>query len=137
MIDLTACIEVGDGLGTHSLAPARCDQFYCNARVLVAQCRLDHGAAEVLLRDDQIGPKLTVGIDGRARPLLRSTTQRFVFDDPLALLAACEEHGLEGIVSKLREDRYRSGKNAGWIKVKTAAWRAANRERHKLFEKRD
>ena len=58
-----------------------------------------------------------------------------VFDHPMALLAACEEHGLEGIVSKLREDRYRSGKNPGWIKVKTAAWREANRERHKLFEK--
>ncbi|MEO8185442.1 MAG: hypothetical protein ABI895_42075 [Deltaproteobacteria bacterium] len=54
-----------------------------------------------------------------------------VFDDPLALLAACENHGLEGIVSKLREDRYRSGKNRGWVKVKSAA----NRERYKLFER--
>ena len=43
------------------------------------------------------------------------------FDDPLALLAACEKHGLEGIVSKLRGDSYRSGKNPGWVKVKTAA----------------
>jgi len=57
------------------------------------------------------------------------------FRDPIALLKAAETHGLEGIVSKLREDRYRSGKNPGWIKVKTAAWRAANRERYKLFEK--
>ena len=37
--------------------------------------------------------------------------------------------------AKLREDRYRSGKNSGWVKVKTAAWRAANRERYKLFAK--
>ena len=49
------------------------------------------------------------------------------FRDPIALLKAAEIHGLEGIVSKLREDRYRSGKNPGWVKVKTAAWRAANR----------
>ena len=32
------------------------------------------------------------------------------FRDPIALLKAAETHGLEGIVSKLREDRYRSGK---------------------------
>jgi bifunctional non-homologous end joining protein LigD len=57
------------------------------------------------------------------------------FDDPHALLAVCEKHGLEGIVSKLREDRYRSGPNRNWIKVKTATWRAANRERYKLFER--
>jgi ATP-dependent DNA ligase len=56
------------------------------------------------------------------------------FRDPLALLRAAETHGLEGIVSKLKGDCYRSGKNAGWIKVKTAAWRAANQERYKLFE---
>ena len=54
------------------------------------------------------------------------------FRDPIALLKAAETHGLEGIVSKLREDRYRSGPNRGWIKVKTAAWREANKDR---FEK--
>lgn len=57
------------------------------------------------------------------------------FDDPLALLRACEKHGLEGIVSKGRGDPYRPGTKSGWIKVKTAAWRAANPERYKLFEK--
>jgi bifunctional non-homologous end joining protein LigD len=56
------------------------------------------------------------------------------FDDPHALLAACEKHGLEGIVSKRRGDPYRSGATRGWIKVKTATWRAANQERYKLFE---
>ncbi len=58
------------------------------------------------------------------------------FEDPLKLLAACEKHGLEGIVCKLREDRYRSGKNSGWIKVKTAAWRAANNDRREMFRAR-
>jgi hypothetical protein len=28
-----------------------------------------------------------------------------------------------------------AGGRSGWIKVKTAAWREANRERYKLFEK--
>ncbi len=56
------------------------------------------------------------------------------FDDPVELLTACARHRLEGIVSKLREDRYRSGTNRGWIKVKTVQWREANRERYKLFE---
>jgi bifunctional non-homologous end joining protein LigD len=56
------------------------------------------------------------------------------FDDPLALLATCEAQGLEGIVSKRLDLPYRSGSSRGeWIKVKTAAWRQANRERHVLF----
>jgi uncharacterized protein YcnI len=40
-----------------------------------------------------------------------------------------------GWFSKLRDDRYRSGKNPGWIKVKTAAWRAANKDRWEKFQK--
>jgi bifunctional non-homologous end joining protein LigD len=56
------------------------------------------------------------------------------FDDPHGLLAACEREGLEGIVSKRRDAPYVSGTRGGWVKVKTAAWREANRERHKLFE---
>jgi ATP-dependent DNA ligase len=43
--------------------------------------------------------------------------------------------GLEGIVSKRREQPYRSGPNSGWIKVKTATWREANRDRGELFDK--
>ena len=57
------------------------------------------------------------------------------FDDPHDLLAACERHGLEGIVSKRRDAPYVSGSRSGWIKVKTATWRAVNRERYKLFER--
>ena len=58
------------------------------------------------------------------------------FDDPEKLLAGALELGLEGIVSKKRDQPYRSGKNVGWIKVKTAAWREANRDRWEMFERR-
>jgi bifunctional non-homologous end joining protein LigD len=57
------------------------------------------------------------------------------FDDPEKLLAAALELGLEGIVSKRREQPYRSGPNSGWVKVKTAAWREANRGRWEMFER--
>jgi bifunctional non-homologous end joining protein LigD len=57
------------------------------------------------------------------------------FPDPDKLLAAASEMELEGIVSKRREQPYRSGPNSGWIKVQTATWRDANRERWELFAK--
>jgi bifunctional non-homologous end joining protein LigD len=57
------------------------------------------------------------------------------FDDGQWLLAECGKQGLEGIVSKRRDSPYRSAKQASWIKVKCQAWREANRERHKLFER--
>ena len=44
--------------------------------------------------------------------------------------------GLEGIVSKRRDAPYRAGKKCDWIKVKCDAWRTANRERWRLFERR-
>jgi ATP-dependent DNA ligase len=49
--------------------------------------------------------------------------------------AASNKAGLEGIVSKLASQPYRSGKNPRRIKVKTA-WRGANRDRWEMFEKR-
>ena len=58
------------------------------------------------------------------------------FEDPLKLLAAAEREGLEGIVSKLNYQPYRSGKNPGWIKVKCRSWREANRNRWEMFERR-
>jgi len=58
------------------------------------------------------------------------------FDAPERLLIACEERGLEGIVSKRRAAPYVSGKTHSWIKVKCAAWRKANRERYRLFQAR-
>jgi bifunctional non-homologous end joining protein LigD len=57
------------------------------------------------------------------------------FADGDRLLAACGTRGLEGIVSKRCDSVYRSGKQTSWIKVKCQAWREANRERHKLFER--
>jgi bifunctional non-homologous end joining protein LigD len=51
------------------------------------------------------------------------------FSDPLRFLAAGEKTGLEGIVSKRRDSPYRSGPTKDWLKTKTAAWRAANRNR--------
>jgi ATP-dependent DNA ligase len=56
------------------------------------------------------------------------------FDDPALLLSAAERLGFEGIVSKLRGQPYVSGPNSGWLKVRTAAWDAANLDRHKLLE---
>jgi bifunctional non-homologous end joining protein LigD len=58
------------------------------------------------------------------------------FDNGAKLLDAAELHGLEGIVSKRQTSRYSSGPSRDWVKVKTAAWRAANRERWRMFEKR-
>ena len=57
------------------------------------------------------------------------------FDDGPALLTATERHGLEGVVSKRRDAPYRSGVSRDWVKVKTAAWREANRERWRMFER--
>ena len=57
------------------------------------------------------------------------------FDDGQKLLEAAEKHNLEGVVSKRRDAPYRSGECHDWVKVKTVAWREANRERWRLFEK--
>jgi len=59
------------------------------------------------------------------------------FPDPIKLLKVANKAGLEGIVSKLSYQPYRSGKNPGWIKVKCRAWREANRDRWEMFEKRE
>jgi bifunctional non-homologous end joining protein LigD len=57
------------------------------------------------------------------------------FSDAVKLLAVADKNGLEGVVSKLSNQPYRSGKNLGWIKVKCAAWREANRDRWELFQR--
>jgi bifunctional non-homologous end joining protein LigD len=57
------------------------------------------------------------------------------FDDPVKLLDTCQRMNLEGIVSKRRDSAYRSGPTRDWLKIKTATWRAANRDRGELFEK--
>jgi bifunctional non-homologous end joining protein LigD len=58
------------------------------------------------------------------------------FEDPIKLLEAAVKLGLEGIVSKKRDQPYVSGRNAGWVKVKTGTWREANRDRWEMFEHR-
>ena len=55
------------------------------------------------------------------------------FGDGERLLAECERLGLEGIVSKRLDQPYRSIR-PDWIKVKTKAWREANRNRRELFK---
>ena len=57
------------------------------------------------------------------------------FTDPQALLAEMVRRNMEGIVSKKADQPYRSGRNPGWIKVKTAAWREANAWRREAFTK--
>lgn len=57
------------------------------------------------------------------------------FDDPIKLLEVAEEWGLEGIVSKKIDQPCRSGRNVGWVKVKTRSWRQANASRWELFQK--
>jgi bifunctional non-homologous end joining protein LigD len=57
------------------------------------------------------------------------------FADPARLLAAVNNLGLEGIVSKRLDAAYRSGRRPEWVKTKTESWRIANRERWRLFEK--
>ena len=51
------------------------------------------------------------------------------------LLASAERLKLKEIVSKRRAAPYREGECNDWRKVKIAAWRQANRERWRLFER--
>ena len=78
------------------------------------------------------------------RPLLLSLlidadddTLRYSDDflEPQKLLKVCNQMGLEGIVSKRMSQLYKSGRNVGWMKVKTSAWKLANKDRGELFEK--
>jgi bifunctional non-homologous end joining protein LigD len=58
-----------------------------------------------------------------------------IFDDGVKLLEAAERMQLGGIVSKRRMAPYRSGECRDWRKVKIAAWREANQERSRMFER--
>jgi len=57
------------------------------------------------------------------------------FADGVKLLRVAERMKLEGVVSKRRGTAYRSGDCRDWVKVKTAVWRDANRERWRMFER--
>jgi ATP-dependent DNA ligase len=52
------------------------------------------------------------------------------------LLAAAERMGIEGVVSKIWVNGYRSGPRCDRIKVKCPSWRERNRDRWRLFERR-
>ena len=54
------------------------------------------------------------------------------FSDPIKLLAVAEKMELEGIVSKLADRPYVSGRNAGWVKV---MWRIATASRGESLRK--
>jgi bifunctional non-homologous end joining protein LigD len=91
------------------------------------------------------------GLDIRERPLMErkellrnllirtdDDTIRFSeeFSDPVKLLGVVERMGLEGVVSKRRTSPYASGAKCGWIKVKSAFWREANKVRGELLHGR-
>ena len=63
---------------------------------------------------------------------LRCWREPETFDDGVKLLEAAERMQLEGIVSKRRASPYRSGECNDWRKIKTVAWREANRERWRM-----
>ena len=52
-------------------------------------------------------------------PALRYSEE---FSDAKALLAAADAMKLEGIVLKRKTQIYRSGRNPGWLKIKTDHW---------------
>jgi ATP-dependent DNA ligase len=58
-----------------------------------------------------------------------------LFTDPKALLKACEERGMEGIVCKNTSRPYVSGKTHHWLKVKCPGWRERNQWRQQFFSK--
>jgi bifunctional non-homologous end joining protein LigD len=98
-------------------------------------------AFDLLHRDDKdLRPlPLTERRRRLERLLARSPVPRLLlveaFADGEKLLEEGDRLGLEGVVSKRKASPYRSGESRDWRKVKTAAWRAANRERWRLFEK--
>jgi bifunctional non-homologous end joining protein LigD len=76
--------------------------------------------------------QLLARLVGRDFPCLHPVQ---TFEDGAKLLEAAERHGLEGIVSKRQASAYRSGPSRDWVKTKTTAWRAANRDRWKAFQR--
>ena len=58
------------------------------------------------------------------------------FDDGQALMNACMEHSLEGVVSKRRASTYTAGRGRHWVKSKTPTWRQANKDRWERMSSR-
>lgn len=57
------------------------------------------------------------------------------FVDGEALMIACMDKGVEGVVSKRRDAPYRAGSRPEWVKVKCPGWRAAHQERGEMFRR--
>jgi len=57
------------------------------------------------------------------------------FLDGEALFKTMDELGLEGVVSKRTESKYRSGRSRDWLKIKTPTWRERNKHRWELFNR--
>jgi ATP-dependent DNA ligase len=58
------------------------------------------------------------------------------FENGTALFEECVRRGLEGVVAKRADAPYRAGRTGDWLKTKCEEWKAVNRERHRLFERR-
>jgi bifunctional non-homologous end joining protein LigD len=131
-------------LQTLTIAPRRCDESgQPDFRALMSRrtdCDYCLWAFDLLAFDGQnVTAKPLFQRRTALQELLNETDDQglqfsMAFDDPVKLLAAAERMGLEGIVSKRRYSRYVSGASHDWIKVKTAAWREANKDRGELFE---
>jgi ATP-dependent DNA ligase len=72
---------------------------------------------------------------GNSPEVLRQTFSSDGADGPLVFAHACKL-GLEGIVSKRKDSRYRSGRSPDWIKSKNPDAPAVKREAEEEWERR-
>jgi bifunctional non-homologous end joining protein LigD len=80
-----------------------------------------------LRREPLITRKATLAsVVSRAAPGIR-LNEHFEHDGPSVFAHACKL-GLEGIVSKRKDSRYRSGRSSDWLKMKNHASEAVRRE---------
>jgi bifunctional non-homologous end joining protein LigD len=89
-----------------------------------------------LRRDPLVVRKATLAsVLGRAAPGLRFNEHLDEENGPLVFAHACKL-GLEGIVSKRRDSRYRSGRSPDWIKSKNPNAPAVRREAEEEWGRR-
>lgn len=143
--ELSSLVEVGLRLvldGELVAAAGRMNDFYAVAPTVAQRRRtrrppLSFAAFDVLWLDghDTTGlPYLQrrrlleqLGLDGCA-----TVVPRWSGDDAEALLEACEDQGVEGVVLKRCASPYTPGKRStAWRKVKCSAWREVHAERRR------
>lgn len=111
-----------DRLGTkHILIPLRCPS---------GKLRTNAGHRLPSVRLETVDHIRTA--DSRRRPC--PALQRRV-PDRVKPLSAVRQMGLEGTVSKSGGQTYQSGRNFGWVKVKTPEWKATFGKRFEHFQK--